>query len=107
MPDGPLISCWLVCDALPELQLVPMRVVAGCTIAQLLQQARQPLSDLGIDWQRVRVGVWGQECGRERRLQAGDRVEIYRALPNDPKTARRRRAREALRQQRSVRRPAR
>lgn len=36
-------------------------------------------------------GVWGQTSPRTRKLQAGDRVEIYRPLLADPKQARRER----------------
>ena len=36
--------------------------------------------------------VFGQECERARVLQPGDRVEIYRELAVDAKTARRQRA---------------
>ncbi|MBL8518351.1 MAG: RnfH family protein [Betaproteobacteria bacterium] len=38
------------------------------------------------------VGVWGKVQPRDRVLRDGDRVEIYRPLVADPKTARRKRA---------------
>ncbi|MEY3882148.1 MAG: hypothetical protein RIQ94_2944 [Pseudomonadota bacterium] len=38
------------------------------------------------------VGVFGKLCEPNQLLKAGDRVEIYRALHNDPKEARRQRA---------------
>lgn len=38
------------------------------------------------------VGIFGVVCARETLLRTGDRVEIYRALPVDPKQARRQRA---------------
>jgi putative ubiquitin-RnfH superfamily antitoxin RatB of RatAB toxin-antitoxin module len=38
------------------------------------------------------LGVFGTVCEIERRLRAGDRVEIYRPLLNDPRTQRRDRA---------------
>lgn len=38
------------------------------------------------------AGVFGRECGRATPLSSGDRVEIYRPLENDPRTARRARA---------------
>ena len=37
------------------------------------------------------VGVWGKKAGLSRNLQDRDRVEIYRPLTVDPKTARRER----------------
>lgn len=39
-------------------------------------------------------GVWGRVCRVDRVLQDGDRVELYRPLPVDPKDARRQRGRE-------------
>jgi hypothetical protein len=45
----------------------------------------------------MRAGVWGEECALDRRLQNGDRVEIYRPLPHDPREARRRRVQVAQR----------
>jgi putative ubiquitin-RnfH superfamily antitoxin RatB of RatAB toxin-antitoxin module len=38
------------------------------------------------------VGIFGKLCDLNQLLKAGDRVEIYRALHNDPKEARRQRA---------------
>ena len=38
------------------------------------------------------AGVFGRVCGRQTPLSAGDRVEVYRPLPKDPRTARRERA---------------
>jgi putative ubiquitin-RnfH superfamily antitoxin RatB of RatAB toxin-antitoxin module len=43
------------------------------------------------------VGVYGKLVSRERILDEGDRVEIYRALAADPKAARRARVKQARR----------
>jgi len=40
----------------------------------------------------LQVGIFAETCGLEKILRSGDRVEIYRPLQNDPKTARRQRA---------------
>ena len=40
------------------------------------------------------LGIHGRVVGGGERLAAGDRVEIYRKLPADPKDTRRRLARE-------------
>lgn len=40
----------------------------------------------------LKLGVFGVACKLEQRVREGDRVEIYRALINDPKEARRQRA---------------
>lgn len=40
------------------------------------------------------AGVFGKECSRQTPLSCGDRVEVYHPLRNDPRTARRQRAKE-------------
>lgn len=45
--------------------------------------------------QPLELGIFGQRVPHDRALIAGDRVEIYRPLPDDPKERRRRRAAEA------------
>ena len=43
----------------------------------------------------VPLGIFGAVCTPETILRPGDRVEIYRPLPVDPKQARRQRAEQA------------
>ena len=73
----------------------------GATVADALEAARSALRAQGdaarsvaeaAEWQTGVVGVFGEVCGRDRCLQDGDRVELYRALIVDPKAARRARA---------------
>jgi hypothetical protein len=40
------------------------------------------------------VGIFGRRVAADAPVADGDRVEIYRSLVNDPKEARRRRARK-------------
>ncbi|MDO9213827.1 MAG: RnfH family protein [Methylococcales bacterium] len=40
------------------------------------------------------VGIFGKACELHQLLKTGDRVEIYRPLHNDPKEARRQRAKK-------------
>ena len=52
------------------------------------------LSGLGaefpeIDVERCPLGIYSREINGERVLQAGDRLEVYRPLLKDPRTARR------------------
>lgn len=42
----------------------------------------------------LELGIFGRRIDAHRVLVAGDRVEIYRPLPDDPKERRRRRAAE-------------
>lgn len=41
-----------------------------------------------IDLEQQKIGIFGQVLPLSQPLQAGDRVEIYRPLHKDPKTAR-------------------
>ena len=82
-PCGPLLR---------ELQLP-----ANATIAQALSELRTQLDagpwDLAIDWDGGAVGVWGVRCGRQMIPGDGDRIELYRPLPDDPRQRRRQRVR--------------
>jgi putative ubiquitin-RnfH superfamily antitoxin RatB of RatAB toxin-antitoxin module len=63
------------------------------TIAEAIAAARAmaPLED--IPWDSSEVGVFGERRSRDARVEEGDRVELYRPLPDDPRERRRRRAR--------------
>jgi putative ubiquitin-RnfH superfamily antitoxin RatB of RatAB toxin-antitoxin module len=45
-----------------------------------------------LELHQARLGVWGRPTGLDAPLLNGDRVEVYRSLPADPKEARRGRA---------------
>jgi len=47
----------------------------------------------GLDLANAAVGIFGSVASRDRLLKEGDRIEIYRPLAEEPKLARRRRAR--------------
>lgn len=82
-----------VCYAAPESQtLVELELDDGATVASALAAVadREPFSGLNLD--EMAVGVFGERVEREHRLRDGDRVELYRSLVMDPKTARKRRA---------------
>lgn len=72
---------WRVTLCLPE----------GSTVDDALQAASADLPER--DWATLPLGIHGRLCGRDQRLVEGDRVELYRPLVNDPKAARRARAR--------------
>jgi len=73
-----------------SLDAVELRLPAGATAAQAVKASgiceRHPGIDPGC------IGVFGRRVTSQTRLADGDRVEIYRPLPIDPKEARRRRA---------------
>ena len=92
-PDAPSVCTVEVVYANAEQQLVvEVMLPAPATVAQALAAAaQQEVMATLIDPQQS-VGVYGQICSREQPLRDGDRVEIYRELPVDAKTARLQRA---------------
>jgi len=58
-----------------------------------------------VNFTTLAVGVWGEPATRERLVQAGDRVEIYRPLTADPKLARRTRVDQAAKRRTALQAP--
>ena len=65
----------------------------GARLADALLLAAQDAELKGIDLNRAPLGIFGQPVQRDQLLSDGDRIEIYRPLAEDPKIARRKRAR--------------
>lgn len=84
--------------ALPGRAIVQMyRLTDPATVADALGAAAADPAFAGLDLHGCPVGVYGQLARPAQRLEAGDRVEIYRPLGVDPKTARRARVRQGAR----------
>jgi putative ubiquitin-RnfH superfamily antitoxin RatB of RatAB toxin-antitoxin module len=64
----------------------------GALIADALKSAALDEEFQGLDLANATVGIFGQVASRDRPLKEGDRIEIYRALLEEPKLARRKRA---------------
>jgi uncharacterized protein len=73
------------------------RLDAPATIADALRCAAADPDFDGVDVSGAAVGVFGKPASTGRQLQHGDRVEIYRPLAADPKTARRERVQQQRR----------
>lgn len=71
-------------------QVVPLRLSAGTTLAEAVQQSGL-MPEHGLAPETVKVGVWSRVRDMQSELRDLDRVEIYRALQVDPKEARRQR----------------
>jgi uncharacterized protein len=85
-----------VAYAVPDKQLIlSLRVVNGSTVEQAIRQSGISTHFVDMDIRGQAVGIFGKPVAMGHVLQAGDRVEIYRALINDPKQARRLRARRS------------
>jgi len=82
-----------VAYATPERQeIVVVSLAAGANVAEAINASglRQKIPELGSG--ELAVGLFAKFCQQDQVLVSGDRVEIYRPLLNDPKDARRQRA---------------
>jgi putative ubiquitin-RnfH superfamily antitoxin RatB of RatAB toxin-antitoxin module len=70
------------------------RLSSGASIGDVLRLAAADPDFAGIDLAHSAVGIFGKLAPLSQMLNDGDRVEIYRPLAADPKSARRARARE-------------
>jgi len=78
--------------ALPDRAVeMHLELPEGATVADAL--ACFAARGIGVDIASAPVGLWGRRIERSHALVDGDRLEIYRPLVADPKSARRRRAR--------------
>lgn len=88
------IAIEVACAERDRQTVLPLEVPAGCTVGEALELsgifARHP----GIDPACCAVGIFGREVSRDQRLSAGDRIEVLRPLPEDPRARRRRLARD-------------
>lgn len=90
----------VVCDSAQGLLTCELSVAEGATVAEALAQAREQLGLTLPDGHAV--GIYGQPCGLDHVPVEGDRIELYRALPADPRVARRARVAAAIRRGRGI-----
>jgi len=80
-----------VAHARPERQeVVELDCRPGLTALEAVRASGLLEAFPGIDASRLVLGIFGRIVPPEHELQPGDRVEIYRPLPVDPREARRR-----------------
>ncbi len=80
--------------ALPERQIVrDLDLHDGATVKTAVEQSGLLAEFPEIDSPSVSVGIFGRVVSPAALLRAGDRVEIYRPLHEEPKEARRKRVR--------------
>lgn len=72
-------------------RLVVVDVPNGASVASAIA-ASGLIDELGLDEEALDVGIWSRRVGLDALVKDGDRIEIYRPLRIDPKTARRQRA---------------
>jgi uncharacterized protein len=64
-------------------------------VADALRLAALDPDFSGVDLENSALGIFGRVVRADHPLKDGDRIEIYRPLTADPKTARRARAKQA------------
>ena len=72
--------------------VVPLALRAGASARDALLASGLAERFPGIDRDHPDLGIFGERVAPSRRLNDGDRVEIYRPLQIDPREARRLRA---------------
>jgi putative ubiquitin-RnfH superfamily antitoxin RatB of RatAB toxin-antitoxin module len=79
--------------AMPEQQkIVELEISEGSSIEQAIIESGLLLEYPEIDLENFEVGIFGKVLNKAQLVKSGDRIEIYRALIQDPKEARRNRA---------------
>ena len=82
-----------VAYATPENQvIIKLDIKQGSTIAEVIEQSGLLNQFPQLDLNTMSVGVFSTLQTLNYSVQAGDRIEIYRPLANDPKEIRRQRA---------------
>jgi putative ubiquitin-RnfH superfamily antitoxin RatB of RatAB toxin-antitoxin module len=69
--------------------LWPVILPAEATIAEAIEAARRQAPEAQVPWDTAPVGIFGEPRTRADRPADGDRIELYRPLPDDPKARRR------------------
>ena len=67
----------------------------GASIADAIAAARAQAGELYVPWDDAPLGIFGELRSRTDVPADGDRIELYRALPRDPRAERRERVRQA------------
>jgi putative ubiquitin-RnfH superfamily antitoxin RatB of RatAB toxin-antitoxin module len=67
----------------------------NASIADAISAARAQAAQLDVPWDDAPVGIFGELRSRGDTPRDGDRIELYRAMPYDPREERRERVRRA------------
>ena len=69
-------------------------VPEGSTVGECVSVAAAQSQFATLDFAGCAIGIFGEQCGVDRVVQLNDRIELYRPLITDAKTARRLRAQQ-------------
>jgi putative ubiquitin-RnfH superfamily antitoxin RatB of RatAB toxin-antitoxin module len=94
--NPPAVKRCLVAYATTERQhLWSVQLGASASIQDAIAAARAQAPLLDVPWDDAPVGIFGVLRARTDLPAEGDRIELYRALPRDPRAERRERVRQA------------
>jgi uncharacterized protein len=86
----------IVAYATTDLQhLWSVELAADASIEDAISVARAQAPQLDVPWDSAPVGIFGEARARTDTPRDGERIELYRALPRDPREERRERVRQA------------
>jgi uncharacterized protein len=88
------IAVSVACAEAGRQTVLALEVEAGCTAWDAVLRSGILARHPGVDAAACGVGIYGREVPRGHGLADGDRVELLRPLPEDPRERRRRLARE-------------
>jgi hypothetical protein len=88
------IAIEVACAERERQTVLRLEVPVNCTAEQALDLSGIFALHPGLDPAGCGVGIFGREVARDHPLAAGDRIEVLRPLPEDPRERRRRLARE-------------
>ena len=74
--------------------VIPLRVPPGSSVSEAVQASGILNQFPEIALTEQKIGIFSQLCGLDTVVNAGDRIEIYRPLLQDPMQARRQRLRK-------------
>jgi putative ubiquitin-RnfH superfamily antitoxin RatB of RatAB toxin-antitoxin module len=91
MTEGGRKRCVVAYATRERQYLWAVDVPVDASIADVIEAARQLADEPDVPWETAPVGIFGQLRERADCPAEGDRVEIYRPLPSDPRDKRRER----------------
>lgn len=75
-------------------KLIQVLVPVNTTISEALKLSGVLLDFPNIDLNKNKVGIFGKLCNLDKKINEGDRIEIYQPLVIDPKKIRLNRAKK-------------
>jgi putative ubiquitin-RnfH superfamily antitoxin RatB of RatAB toxin-antitoxin module len=90
--DSHCVQIQIVMARPERASVLSLTLPVGATVADALDRAAQSGQFDDIQLSEAPVGIFGRIVAPDHPLTQGDRIELYRPLAADPKTARRRRA---------------